>query len=333
MGQLFGHRLIMTNSHSSELRGENPRPQTATLKPLPLLLLLALLTLGGYGCGSQGPVAVFCSPDSPRMQQAVQGLKAGLGNYPVEVVCVPEFGPPAQDRLRLLRRQHPRLLVVLGTPALLHVAPVEKRTPVVFALVADPYFTGAVYDRQHPEIHQENITGLATPAPLSAALKEGSDLLGPGTWGLLYDPNDGVAVGLARRFATEAPGYGIRPLTEESDSAAGDGPALARLLARGARVLYLPPAPSAARYAARLLQWGRDLKVKVVSSYPEGDHKGALLWVAVDYRRLGQEAGALARRVLQGEAPKHIPIVESIPLKVKVEENLLRHWSGYSGNN
>ena len=95
-------------------------------------------------------------------------------------------------------------------------------------------------------------------------------MLGGGPWGLLYDPNDGVAVELARRFVQEAPGYGIKPLTEESAAAAGDGPALERLLAQGARVIYLPPAASAARYAPLLLAWGRDLKVKVVSSYPGG---------------------------------------------------------------
>jgi len=41
-----------------------------------------------------------------------------------------------------------------------------------------------------------------------------------------------------------------------------------------------------------LLAWGRELKVMVVSGHPEGDHKGAVLWVALDYRRLGEETAA-----------------------------------------
>jgi ABC-type uncharacterized transport system substrate-binding protein len=308
---------------------ENRKTKNQKWEPPAILLLLALLVLGGCGSGSPGPVVVFCSPDSPRMRQAIDGLKASLGKEPVQVVCVPQFGADAGERLRQVRRQRPRLLVALGTPALREVAPLEKHTPVVFALVGNPYFTGAAYFPAHPEDHQENVTGLATPPPLTAALKQGSGLLGGGPWGLLYDPNDGVAVELARRFAQEAPACGIRPLTAASAEAAGDGPALERLLAQGARVIYLPPAPSAARYAPRLLTLGRDLKVKVVSSYPEGKHKGAILWVAVDYRKLGEEAGALARRVLSGEAPKNIPIVESAPLQVQVDEGLLRRWSGY----
>ena len=77
------------------------------------------------------------------------------------------------------------------------VTPVEKHTPVVFALVADPYFTGAAYAPEHPEEHQENLTGIASPAPLEAALQQGAGLLGHASWGLLYDPSDGLAAELA----------------------------------------------------------------------------------------------------------------------------------------
>jgi ABC-type uncharacterized transport system substrate-binding protein len=296
---------------------------------LAFLLLLVFLGPAGCGCGRRGPVIVFASPDSPRLRQAIEGLKASLVGLPLKIVTVPEFGPELTERFREVRGERPRLLVVLGTPALMVVAPTEKQTPVVFALVGNPYFTGAAYFPAHPEDHQENVTGLASPAPLSAALKQGAALLGGSPWGLLYDPNDGVAAEVARKFVREAPAYGIKPLSAESTSAAADGSALERLRAEGARVLYLPPAASAARYASRVLALGRERRIKVVSSYPEGDHKGAILWVALDYCKLGEEAGALARRVLAGEAPKGIPFKESMPLKVEADEGLVRYWSGY----
>ena len=228
-----------------------------------------------------------------------------------------------------MRRANPRLLVVLGTPALLLVAPVEKQIPVVFGLVANPYFTRAAYDPAHPEIHQENVTGIASPAPLSPALQQGASLLGQVPWGLLYDPTDGVAVDLARRFETEARRYGVQPLTETSAAAATDGAGLERLMHRGARVIYLPPVPSAARYAPLALDWGRRMKVRVVSGVPEGAHQGAVLWVALDYHKLGEDIGDLARRVLAGERPQTIPIVEKTPLNVEVDETLARKWNGY----
>jgi len=309
------------------------KPQTANRKlftALPLLMALALV-IGGCGRGPspKSPIIVFGSPDSPRLRQAVAGFQARLKADPLEVVLVPEFGPEGREALRRVRQANPRLLVVLGTPALLLAAPVVKKTPVVFGLTANPYFTRAAYDPAHPEIHQENVTGIASPAPLDAALQHGVSLLGQGSWGLLYDPTDGVAVDLARRFETEARRQGVQPLTETSAGAATDSDGLARLLQRGARVIYLPPAPSAARYAPLVLNWGQQMKVRVVSSLPEGSPKGAVLWVALDYRRLGEEIGEMARRVLAGEAPKTIPIVEKTPVQVEVDETLARKWSGY----
>ncbi|MHB8068346.1 MAG: ABC transporter substrate-binding protein [Desulfobaccales bacterium] len=306
----------------------NRKPKIKDKRLLGIFLFLALLAAGSCGSGSPDPIVIFCSPDSPRMRQALAGLEAALGKDKLEWVCVPELGSQGDEELRRVRERRLRLLVVLGTPALIRVAPVEKRIPVVFALVANPYFTTAAYEPEHPEIHQENITGIASPPPLDAALEQGAALFGAGPWGLLYDPNDGVALELKQRFQKEAPAQGIRPLTAAATDAAGDRRGLERLLARGARVIYLPPAPSAARYAPLLLEWGKKQRVLVVSGHPEF-HQGAILWLALDYRHLGEEAGALARRVLNGEAPAKIPIAEKAPIKVQVDERLLRRWSGY----
>ena len=164
-----------------------------------------LLPFGSCSPSPPNPIVIFCSPDSPRMHQAIDGLQENLKAGPVEVVCAPEFGRELQTELRRVQQLKPRLLVVLGTPALMVVAPLEKNTPVVFALVADPYFTGAAYDPEHPEDHQENVTGLASPPPLKAALQQGAGLLGKAPWGLLYDPNDGVAAELAAGIYPSGP--------------------------------------------------------------------------------------------------------------------------------
>jgi ABC-type uncharacterized transport system substrate-binding protein len=296
-----------------------------------LLLLGAAWLAGSCGPRPEGPVTVFGSPDSPRLRQVVAGLENGLAPRPLEVVIVPEFGSAGDEALSRLRAGHPPLLLVLGSPALLRVAPVEKVLPVVFAMVANPYVTGAADTPEHPDIHQKNITGLASPPPVGAALEQGARLLGPGPWGMLYDPAEGQAVEVAKLFTDLAPKFGLTPLMETSTQASTDLPALKKLLSRGARVLYLPPTAGAARYASLVLSWGRQRQVRVVSSQAEVDHKGAILWVALDYRALGEEAARLAKRVLAGENPEHIPITEKMPLQVEADESLIQYWSGYPG--
>ncbi len=327
---LLGVLAIMSHHTSSPTQRCTYRKPPTPNRILLLFLALGLaLALWGCGPGRQNPVVILCSPDSPRLRQAIAGLEEKLPDLPLKVLCTPASVREIREQLQRARQLRPRLLVILGTPALMQVAPLVKSTPVVFALVANPYFTGAAYAPEHPEEHQENLTGIASPPPLEAALKEGSGLLGRGPWGLLYDPTDGVAADLAREFGQLAPSLGIKPLIEASRAAATDGPQLERLLARGARVIYLPPAASAGRYAPLLLDWGRRLKVKVVSGYPEGPHQGALIWLALDYRRLGTETAALARRVLQGESPRDIPIAQMTPISLEVDEKLLQQWSGY----
>jgi len=121
----------------------------------------------------------------------------------------------------------------------------------------------------------------------------------------------------------------VQALTETSAAAETDAGALARLVQRGAKVIYLPPAASAARYAPLTLEAGRRMQVRVVTGAPDGPHQGAVLRVALDYRRLGEDLGDLAQRVLAGESPKTIPITEQTPLIVEVDETLARKWSGY----
>jgi ABC-type uncharacterized transport system substrate-binding protein len=298
---------------------------------LGLLLFGALVVAGGCGPKPEQALPVFGSPDSPRLQQVVAGLKTGLAPRSLKVVCASEFGPAGDKDLSRIRAKRPPLLLVLGSPALIRVAPVEKVTPVVFAMVANPYVTGAADTPSRPDVHQKNITGIATPPPVRPALEHGAHLLGTGTWGMLYDPGEGQAVEVAKLFTDLAPQFGLTPLTETSTQASTDLPALKKLLSRGARVLYIPPTASAARYAALVLAWGRERQVRVVSSQADVSHKGAVLWVALDYKTMGEEAARLAKRVLAGENPEKIPITEKMPLQVEADESLLHYWSGYPG--
>lgn len=292
--------------------------------------LMAAMVLT-FACGrpaSQAVVAVG-SPDSPRLRQVAKGLEEGLAPRPVQLVTLPPYGEEGAEILRRLRAGHPPLFIVLGTPVLMMLAPMEKRLPVVFAMVANPYFSNAAWDPKRPEFHQRNVTGLASPPPVAQAVRQATALVGPRPWGLLYDPLDGAALEVAQTFAQLTKELGLRGYLEESTRPEEDAAALQRLVTRGATVLYLPPTTTASRYAAPVLALGRERRVLVVNGHPEVSEPGAILTLTLDYEALGREAAALARRVLGGESPAAIPIQETQPLKIQVDESLVRHWAGY----
>jgi ABC-type uncharacterized transport system substrate-binding protein len=295
------------------------------------LILLVLALLGPPGCTASpdSPIEVFGTPDTPRLQQVVAGLRAGLAPRPLRVTLFSPAEADGADKLRQVRGRRPPLLIVLGTPALMLTAPAEKNIPVVFAMVANPYFTGAAYDPKRPEVHQRNVTGIASPPPVAAALEQGAKLLGRRPWGLIYDPLDGASLEIKEKFESLAPKFGLMPVTEASTEASTDQRALDNLLARGAKVLYLPPTASAGRYGPMLLEMGRGRKIMVVSSHPELSGNGAILRVVIDYQRLGEETAALAKRILSGQEPVQIPIADETPLAISADEALLNFWSGY----
>lgn len=298
--------------------------------PLVAIIVTGLLT-GLLACGPapRAPVEIFGGPQSPRLAELVAALKAGLEPRPVRVTSMSPQSAAAEEALRQVRARRPPLIIVLGTGPLSVAAPAEKQIPLVFAMVGNPYFTGAAPDPRHPEIHQSNVTGIASPPPVAAALEQGAKLLGPRVWGLIYDPLEGASLEIKEQFESLAPKFGLAPLCAAATDAAGDLRALDQLLAGGAKVFYIPPAASAARYGPMLLDLGRQRKIMAVSSHPELPAQGAILRVTIDYRRLGEEAATLAGRVLAGEAPAGIPIVEKTPLTIAADESLLNYWSAY----
>jgi len=295
-------------------------------------LLFSIAFLGLIACGplpSEAPIEVFGGPDSPRFREAVEGLRAALPSRTLHVTLLEEMGSGGEETLLRVRARRPPLIIVLGTAALTLAAPVEKKIPLVFALVGNPYFTGAAPDSQRPEIHQQNITGIASPPPVAVALEQGAKLLGPRPWGLIYDPLDGASLEIRGQFESLSAKLGLNAFSEAASDPAGDRQALNRLVSKGARAFYIPPTASAGRYGPQLLELGRQRRILVVNSHPELSGPGAVLRVVLDYRSLGEEAAALARRLLAGESPARIPLAEKTPIKISADESLLNFWSGY----
>ncbi|MFZ2087753.1 MAG: hypothetical protein WAU47_04180, partial [Desulfobaccales bacterium] len=71
-----------------------------------------VLAVGAGSCnaGAEVPLVIFASPDSPRMRQAVAGLKNHLAPRTVEVAAAPEFGPAGDKAVSRIRAQRPPLL-------------------------------------------------------------------------------------------------------------------------------------------------------------------------------------------------------------------------------
>ncbi|HAY22515.1 MAG TPA: hypothetical protein DCY27_10200 [Desulfobacterales bacterium] len=304
---------------------------TLSAKYLFLNFLVAafILTPGCSPDRSAGTIKVFSWTSTPQARNVIAGLEKGLARS-LSVVDIGADYPTGVQLVRQLASERLQLLVVLGTQALMLTAPEIKRTPVVFAMVADPYHTGAAYDKHHPEDHQENITGIASPPPLEEAIRQGLKLFPARRhWGLIYDPYEGSSVELQQNFADLAQKAGltltVQSLTDQREAAA----ALEALEKQKVQVVFIPPDQNARRYSPLLLQKGAARCFVVVNGNPRIKGKGAVLSVTLDYEAVGRKAADLANRLLAGAKPASIPIVHDSPVKLTVDENLLSRWAGY----
>ena len=293
---------------------------------------LIVLLFGQVACGPPpAPIKVFCFDRNPRVEQVIQGLKQELGVVELPLLEAGGDWHRGQELVEQLAQEDLALLIVLSTPALSLVAPKIKPRPlIVFGMVADPYFTGAAYNRDHPENHQGNITGIASPPPVVEALKRGSQLF-PSyrRWGLLFNPMEGSSIELCDQFKSLAPEFGLNPVVQATSSETEAQAGLQALLDQRVQVVYILPDQNARRYAPLLLKWGQEQKLLVVNGHPDFQAPGAILSVTTDYQAVGKMTAALARRVLQGESPAQIPIQHQTPITIKVNEQLLEKWSGY----
>jgi putative ABC transport system substrate-binding protein len=221
-------------------------------------------------------------------------------------------------------------LVVLGTQALALTAPNVKKTLVIFAMVADPYHTGAAYNKARPDDHQENITGIASPPPLEEAIRQTQNIFPTRRhWGLLYNPAEGSSVELKQNFAALAQSGGLQMTVLPASNGAEASAALHELQRRGVQVVFIPPDQFSRQYSRHLSELSQARSFLVVKGNPRIESQGFVLSVTLNYEALGEQASQLARRLLEGEKPKGIPIIAASPAQVEVDESLLNQWAGY----
>lgn len=299
-------------------------------KYLPILLVLLLLCLI-IGCQARAndTMAVFCWSLTPQAKDVVRGVERVLG----KTLPVTDAGgnyAHGESLIKQLKHKRLRLLVVLGTQSLRLTAPAVKKGLTVFAMVADPYQTGAAYNSAHPDDHQENITGIASPPPLEEAIRQTKKLFpAKHQWGLLYDPAEGPSVELKQNFVTLAKAAGL----DLTVLAARSGPeavaALHELKKAGVQIVFIPPDQFSRNYAQDLLTLGQERQFIVINGNPRMDHRGAVLTVTLNYEALGEQTGHLIQRLLNGEKSGAIPIIQASPAQIEVDEALLTEWAGY----
>ncbi|MFH1742516.1 MAG: ABC transporter substrate binding protein [bacterium] len=202
-------------------------------------------------------------------------------------------------------------VISLTTPILQLMAQANKSIPQVFGAVTDPFRMGVA---NSPDDHIPNITGVATLQPVESTIKVMRELF-PNAKRIGIVWNTGEACSEACTFAARkaAPKYNFE-LVEANVSSTGEVvQALSSILAKGIDVFITSGDNTVLMATESIGETLKRHKIPFFTNGPSDVEKGAFVSIGADYYQVGREVGKLAKRVMEGENPRDIPINACVP--------------------
>ena len=214
------------------------------------------------------------------------------------------------------------LIVPLSTPCLAAACTVVKKKPVTFVYVYDPIAAGA--GKSWTE-HLPHVTGVGSFPQLDETFEVIRQLVpGVRTIGTLYnssEANSRKAVAVGREACQK---MGLR-LEEIAITGTSEVHQAAQVLAtRDIQALWITGDNTALQAFSAIAKVAADNRLPLVINDPEFVVKGALAAVGIGWYRSGFEAAKLASRVLRGENPHDIPMINVVERQLVLNEAVAR---------
>ncbi len=292
-----------------------------------------LLLLGTAYAQPRDLIAVIKTRDAEPYEIALKSLRRTLQekglDSRVEEFLLPEDPQPALSRfdpgyfsgndrhLAEISKKNPRLSVTLGSAATERAAKVIKDIPVLFCMVLNPQASGLIRSMSGSG---SNLTGAALDIAPQIQFEAIRSLL-PNVKkiGVIYNPQETETVVQQGRKAAREMGLDLIAVPIASGDKVPDA---LRSLEKKVDALWSVADSTTFTPASMEFIFLHTLRNKLpfMGLSPAFVKAGALLALAVDYREVGAQCGALASRILSGENPASLPV--STPQKAVLYLNL-----------
>ena len=193
------------------------------------------------------------------------------------------------------------LMVGVATPVAMRMQASTEGTdtPVVFSAVSDPVSAGLAKEDKTPE---GNITGTADTLPVEAQLKMIREVLPDATKiGILYTTSEANSLSTIETYKELADDYGFEIVESGINTLADVDMAAADLAAKVDCISNLTD-NTVVQGLQTVLAKASAAGIPVFGSEVEQVKNGCLAAEGIDYVALGKQTGAMAAKVLKGEA-------------------------------
>lgn len=269
--------------------------------------------------------------DSPASEEAVHGVLEGLGKAGLkEGVDYKTETRSAQGDIGVLNalmdsaNSRADMVIPVTTPALQTALNKVRGIPIVFTLVADPKLAGAV-DAKGFQLPL--VTGVYVMSPFEemvALLKENFPAYKK--VGTLFVPAEVNSVLYKERFTQVARKEGIEVVAFPGNTSAEVADAAIAVTGQGIQAFVQISDNLSSTSFVSIANAAKRAKLPLFTFNSTQIRQGALLTCARDFHQAGVEAGQMAARVVQGEAPGAIAFMPvrkvelSLNLKTAAEQ-------------
>ena len=274
-----------------------------------LLLIIALICFGPTAALA-GDVLVVQGHAVKPYEEALRGFKSVCGD--VKRYYIEDL--ESKDMAAVVRQESPRVILAIGPEALRKVQGV-KNVPIVYLMVVNP---------KQAYKGNSDITGITMNAPPEKYL----DLMArmsprPKTIGIIYDSSkSGHLVKRAQQAARE---QGFQLLTREVHRSKEVAAALQDLNGSIDLLWMLPDTTVVTPETVELfLLVSHERRIPVISFAAKYVEMGALAALIIDSYDQGQQAGEMAREILDGKQVADLPRTEARAVALKINQHVAR---------
>jgi putative ABC transport system substrate-binding protein len=194
---------------------------------------------------------------------------------------------------------HPHLILAISTPSAQDVAASTKEIPVLFSAITDPMAAGLVKSLSQPG---GNVSGTTDKSPVSLQLDLIHEIL-PSikNLGTIYNPGEANSVASLNEIKAEAAKRGITVIEAPAVTSAAVKMAAESLVGK-VDAVHIPTDNTVVLAIESVVRACQDNKIPLFAADVDSVNRGAIAALAVDYYKLGRQTGAMAVKILKGEA-------------------------------
>lgn len=290
-----------------------------------MLALAGAMLLAGQSAVANPLISVNQFVEHPALDAVLRGLQDYLQEQGVEAEykvhnAQANMGTATQIGQQMIGEKSD-LLVAIATPSAqataqaLQKAPVELKRPMLFTAVTDPVAAGLVEGFDKPG---EFVTGVSDLLPLDKhlemimAYKPDIKKLA-----VLYNAGEANSKAIVASLKELSQSFGFE-VVEATAPKTADVYAAAKSLVGRCDAVFIPTDNTIVSALESVIKVGIQNKLPIFAADVDSVARGAVAAMGFDYYKHGYQTGAMAKKILDGTAPRSLPVEFQQELQLQI---------------